>query len=88
MFNRLTGVALSGALYLSAFTYLLHPMFPALDSAHLIQIVHDTPTALKGTIKVLFALPFTFHTFNGIRHLAWDMGYGESASLHSSDVRS
>ena len=77
MFHRLTGVALSGALYLSAIAYLTHPYFPALDSAHLIQLVHDTPTWLKGSIKLLAAAPFTFHCLNGIRHLAWDVGYGK-----------
>jgi len=26
--------------------------------------------------KYLLAFPFFFHTFNGVRHLAWDMGKG------------
>lgn len=76
--NRVTGSALSGVLYAGAITYLFHPYFPALDSAHLVQLVHDAPTWLTGSAKLLFAVPFTFHTFNGIRHLAWDVGYGES----------
>ncbi len=25
----------------------------------------------------MLALPFTFHSFNGIRHLVWDMNKGE-----------
>ena len=70
-------MALSGALYGASLLYLLHPIFPAFDSAHLIQLTHDMPAFLKGSIKMLFALPFTFHSFNGVRHLAWDMGYGE-----------
>lgn len=32
------------------------------------------PVALKLSAKMLVALPFTFHSFNGIRHLIWDMG--------------
>lgn len=28
----------------------------------------------KLGIKYLAALPFTFHSFSGIRHLVWDMG--------------
>ncbi|KAK1924290.1 hypothetical protein DB88DRAFT_489711 [Papiliotrema laurentii] len=74
--NRVTGSFLSGALYLGAVTYLLHPMYPAIDSAHLIDLVTSLPTWAKGSAKLIFAVPFTFHTFNGIRHLAWDIGYG------------
>lgn len=25
-------------------------------------------------MKFLVALPFTFHSFNGVRHLVWDSG--------------
>ncbi|KAK8864511.1 succinate dehydrogenase, cytochrome b556 subunit [Kwoniella newhampshirensis] len=74
--NRVTGVALSGALYLSAMAYLLHPVFPAIDSAHLVQIAHDLPVWAKTSFKVLLAFPFTYHTYNGLRHLGWDMGKG------------
>ena len=87
MFNRLTGIALSGTLYLSAIAYLTHPYFPSLDSAHLVQIVHDTPVWLKGSIKLLFAAPFTFHSFNGVRHLLWDVGYGKCHISHTFPVR-
>jgi succinate dehydrogenase (ubiquinone) cytochrome b560 subunit len=73
----MTGVALSGVLYVGAMVYLAHPMYSILDSAHLVDLVHSFPTWVKGSIKLLFAVPFTFHSFNGIRHLAWDMGYGE-----------
>ena len=74
--NRITGVAFSGLLYGASLLYLLHPIYPAIDSAHLISIVHDLPTWVKGSLKLVLALPFTFHAFNGIRHLAWDIGYG------------
>ncbi|CAD6582262.1 MAG: cytochrome b subunit of succinate dehydrogenase, Sdh3p [Tremellales sp. Tagirdzhanova-0007] len=76
--NRITGVFLSGALYGASMLYLLHPVFPSFDSASLVQLAHDMPTWLKGGLKFLFVVPFTFHTFNGIRHLAWDTGYGLS----------
>ncbi|WVN88414.1 succinate dehydrogenase, cytochrome b556 subunit [Cryptococcus depauperatus CBS 7841] len=76
--NRITGVALSGTLYLSAIAYLLHPVFPVIDSAHLVQLVHDLPVWLKGGLKFLFAVPFTFHGLNGLRHLSWDIGKGLS----------
>jgi len=75
--NRLTGVFLSGTLYGGAILYLLHPVFPSIDSASLVQLTHDMPIWAKGGLKVLFAAPFAFHTYNGIRHLAWDTGYGE-----------
>ena len=32
------------------------------------------PVIAKVFTKLLLAFPFTFHSFNGIRHLAWDMG--------------
>lgn len=79
--NRVTGSALSVALYAGSITYLLHPYFPAVESANLVQMVHDLPVWVKGSAKLLFAVPFTFHTFNGIRHLAWDVGYGMSITV-------
>uniref|UniRef100_A0A8C3N9W6 Succinate dehydrogenase cytochrome b560 subunit, mitochondrial n=1 Tax=Geospiza parvula TaxID=87175 RepID=A0A8C3N9W6_GEOPR len=32
--------------------------------------------ALVCSAKFLLALPFCYHTWNGIRHLAWDLGKG------------
>lgn len=77
----MTGVFLSGALYVAAISYLAHPIFPAIDSASLISLAHSMPAWLSGGVKTLFAVPFTFHTFNGLRHLAWDTGYGTSGVL-------
>ena len=34
------------------------------------------PLAAKVLVKTFFALPFTFHSFNGIRHLMWDFTIG------------
>jgi len=53
-------------------------MYPALDSAHLVQLVADLPTWFKGSVKLALAGAFTLHSYNGIRHLMWDMGKGES----------
>jgi succinate dehydrogenase (ubiquinone) cytochrome b560 subunit len=36
--------------------------------------VLSRPVIAKVITKLFFALPFTFHSFNGIRHLVWDMG--------------
>lgn len=32
------------------------------------------PFAAKLLIKFGIAVPFTFHSFNGVRHLVWDTG--------------
>jgi len=32
------------------------------------------PIIVKLLAKFAVALPFTFHSFNGIRHLVWDAG--------------
>jgi len=41
--------------------------------------------AIIYAAKFAIAFPFMFHTFNGIRHLTWDMGYGFSLrSLYKS----
>ena len=32
------------------------------------------PVAVKVALKFGIALPFTFHSWNGIRHLVWDTG--------------
>ena len=34
------------------------------------------PVAAKVAIKLGVALPFTYHSFNGVRHLMWDVGSG------------
>ncbi|KAJ5562463.1 hypothetical protein N7535_003083 [Penicillium sp. DV-2018c] len=56
--HRISGVALSGALYIWATAYLASPF----------------SIALKTTL----ALPFTYHSLNGLRHLMWDLGRGLS----------
>ncbi|TXT07183.1 hypothetical protein VHUM_03353 [Vanrija humicola] len=75
--HRITGVAIGGAFYAGAIAYLaLHPYYPAFDSAHLIEWFHNLPVLAKGSIKALVAFPLTFHSFNGVRHLLWDVGKG------------
>jgi succinate dehydrogenase (ubiquinone) cytochrome b560 subunit len=32
------------------------------------------PFAAKFAVKLGVAMPFTYHAFNGVRHLIWDMG--------------
>lgn len=73
--NRVTGVALSGALYLFAMGYLAAPLLGVqMGSAALAAGFAKWPVVLQVLAKVTAALPFTFHSFNGLRHLAWDTG--------------
>ena len=40
-----------------------------------LQSAHFGP-ALIFAAKFAIAWPFAYHLLNGVRHLAWDMGYG------------
>ena len=73
--TRITGVALSGSFYLFGTAYLAAPLLGwHLDSASMAAAFGSMPEALKVATKFIVALPFTFHSFNGIRHLVWDLG--------------
>ncbi|KAG5291727.1 succinate dehydrogenase cytochrome b560 subunit [Histoplasma ohiense] len=73
--NRITGVALSGGLYIFASAYLVAPLLGwHLESASIAAAFAGLPLAAKFCLKFAAALPFTFHSFNGCRHLVWDMG--------------
>ncbi|KAF2437127.1 hypothetical protein EJ08DRAFT_623642 [Tothia fuscella] len=75
MFNRLTGIILSGGLYVFGLGYLVAPALGIhMESAVLAASFAAWPLAAKVATKFLIALPFTFHSFNGIRHLIWDFG--------------
>ncbi|KAG0147746.1 hypothetical protein CROQUDRAFT_61369 [Cronartium quercuum f. sp. fusiforme G11] len=74
--NRVTGSALSIGLYAFALSYLTLPAVGIpMDSDAIVQLATSAPEWSKVTTKGLLALPFTYHTFNGCRHLAWDLGY-------------
>jgi succinate dehydrogenase (ubiquinone) cytochrome b560 subunit len=74
-FNRVTGVALSGTLYLFGLGYLVAPFLGwHLESAVLAASFAAWPVAAKVLTKTLFAIPFVFHSLNGIRHIIWDFG--------------
>jgi succinate dehydrogenase (ubiquinone) cytochrome b560 subunit len=73
--NRITGTALSGLFYVFGTAYLVAPLFGwQLGSAALAAGVAAWPVAAKVGLKLALAWPFTFHAFNGLRHLAWDTG--------------
>ncbi|KAJ5908292.1 hypothetical protein N7495_000974 [Penicillium taxi] len=75
--HRVSGVALSGTLYLWATAYLASPAIGwHLESASMVAAMGALPTAVQIGLKSILALPFTYHGFNGLRHLTWDLGRG------------
>ncbi|KAM9368308.1 succinate dehydrogenase cytochrome b560 subunit, mitochondrial [Phaethornis superciliosus] len=72
--HRGTGVALSLGVSLFSLAALLLPQqFP-----HYLAMVESLSLgpALIYSAKFALAFPFSYHTWNGIRHLAWDLGKG------------
>ena len=47
-----------------------------LDVASMAAAVASMHVAAKLEIKTAIALPFTYHSLNGLRRLAWDTGSG------------
>jgi succinate dehydrogenase (ubiquinone) cytochrome b560 subunit len=73
--NRVTGVMLSGIFYLYSIGYLVAPALGLhLESAVVAASFAAWPLAAKVLVKTTLALPFTFHSINGLRHLTWDFG--------------
>lgn len=73
--NRITGSVLSGGLYVFGAAYLVAPLFGwHLESATMAAAFGAWPVALKVATKMAVAFPFTYHSFNGLRHFAWDLG--------------
>ena len=73
MLNRLTGIVLSGGFYIYGALYAVAPLLGwHVESAVLAAGFAAWPVALKFATKFAIAMPFTFYSFNGIRHLIWD----------------
>ncbi|MCJ1420643.1 hypothetical protein MMC32_007002 [Xylographa parallela] len=73
--NRITGSVLSGGFYIFGFSYLVASLFGwHLESGSMVAAFGSLPLLAKVGLKFSVALPFTFHSFNGIRHLVWDTG--------------
>jgi succinate dehydrogenase (ubiquinone) cytochrome b560 subunit len=73
--NRITGVTVSGGFYVFGIAYLVAPLLGwHLDSASMAAAFGSLPVAAKVLAKFAVAMPFTFHSINGVRHLVWDMG--------------
>ncbi|KAK9332160.1 hypothetical protein V1520DRAFT_335975 [Lipomyces starkeyi] len=71
--HRITGVALASGVYALGLGYLFAPVFGySLTSTAIASAFGAFPVVLKFGIKMLASFPFTFHSFNGVRHLIWD----------------
>ena len=76
-FNRVTGITLSGSLYLFGIAYLIAPYTGwHLETQSMVAAVAAWPATIKIAVKSFFAFPFFFHSLNGLRHLSWDLGIG------------
>ena len=49
-----------------------------METQSMVAAVAAWPAAFVVGLKAFFAFPFFFHTINGLRHLAWDVGVGFS----------
>ena len=77
--HRILGIAMSGTIYCGLIAYAVLPLvgypFTITDVA---AYWSAAPEAIKTAAKLICAFPFTFHMFNGFRHLLWDTGKGLS----------
>jgi succinate dehydrogenase (ubiquinone) cytochrome b560 subunit len=71
---RICGAAMSFLLYgiglAAAFDFLSVPA--------LFSFLQALPAPILFLGKLALVFPFTYHWMNGIRHLAWDLGFGLS----------
>jgi succinate dehydrogenase/fumarate reductase cytochrome b subunit len=52
-------------------SYLIAP--GTFNTAHVVEVLSSLPDSVKYAGKAVLAAPFAFHSFNGIRHLGWDL---------------
>lgn len=69
--HRITGVGLAVGVYGVTASYGLG----LVDTASLVELYSALPVIAKVSLKTLATLPFSFHLWNGVRHLIWDAGY-------------
>jgi succinate dehydrogenase (ubiquinone) cytochrome b560 subunit len=62
-------------------SYLIAP--GTFSTAHVVEVVSSLPDSVKYAGKAILAAPFAFHSFNGIRHLNWDLLKGTSSFVES-----
>ncbi|XP_069033877.1 succinate dehydrogenase cytochrome b560 subunit, mitochondrial [Embiotoca jacksoni] len=72
--HRGTGVGLSGAISAFAVAALVLPG----NYPYYLDLIHSLSVGsyLIGLTKFGIAFPVSYHTYNGIRHLCWDIGKG------------
>ncbi|KAF9438464.1 cytochrome b subunit of succinate dehydrogenase, Sdh3p [Entomortierella beljakovae] len=76
-FHRAAGGAVAVGFYAGAMAYAVGPLFGlGFDAATVTSAIATVPYAAKVAGKFIIAYPFTFHSFNGIRHLIWDTTTG------------
>merc|ERR1711976_239389 len=72
--HRVTGIGMGVVLYGISFGLFLAPgYFPSYIAA--VQAFNISPL-IMWPAKTIVAFPLVYHYINGIRHLAWDVGYG------------
>lgn len=75
-------------LYGFAISYVAFPLAGLpFSGADVINLVAGLPEGFKYAGKAVLALPFTFHFWNGLRHLAWDTGKCAFYPLRGTRVR-
>lgn len=83
--HRGTGMALSGAVSLFGVSALLLPG----NFESYLEFIKSLclGPSLIYTAKFALVFPLMYHTWNGIRHLMWDLGKGlKTAQLYQSGV--
>lgn len=74
---RITGLAMSGTFCLYPLLYLASPSLGIdVSVASLVSTVGSWPAFVKLPLKMAVAWTFTFHGFNSLRFLTWDMARG------------
>lgn len=81
--HRVTGVALAGGTLLLAWW-----LIAAAGGPDTYEVFTDLATSVIGQIVLFgFTWALAYHALNGIRHLAWDLGYGfDLKTAHNSGV--
>ncbi|KAI5114999.1 hypothetical protein M0805_001807, partial [Coniferiporia weirii] len=65
----------SPVLYGFTLSYVLFPLAGApFSSTDIVELVAALPEGVKYAGKAILAAPFAYHSWNGLRHLAWDGG--------------
>ena len=74
---RITGLAMSGTFCLYPLLYLASPLLGIdVSVASLVAGFGSLPSFVKVPLRLAVAWTFTFHSFNSLRFLTWDMARG------------